>query len=55
MRRFKELFLGHEVTPRLLARNGVRYTLPQSWPEVASVDLLLSFEKKGQRFFMMWI
>jgi hypothetical protein len=55
MRHFKELFLGHEVTPRLLTRNGVRYTLPQGRPVFASVNLLLSFEKKGQRFLLMRI
>ena len=37
---FRERFLGHEVTPRLLTRNGIRYTLPQSRPMIASVNLL---------------
>lgn len=55
MRYLKELFLGHKVTPSLLARNGVRYTLPQSWPVFASINLLLSFEKKGERLLLMWI
>jgi hypothetical protein len=55
MRHFKELFLGHEVTPSLLTRDGVRDTLPQSRPVIASVDLLLPFEKKGQRLLLMWI
>jgi hypothetical protein len=55
MRHFGELCLGHEVTPRLLTRNRVRDTLPQSGAVVTPVNLLLSFEKECQRFLLMRI
>ena len=55
MRHFREPFLGQEVTPRLPTRNEVTYALLQSRPVIASVNLLLSFEKKGQRFLLVWI
>jgi hypothetical protein len=55
MRHFRELCLGDEVTPRLLTRDGVRYTLPQSRAVITPVNFLLSFEKEGQRFLLMRI